>query len=81
MATKLALCYHLKKNPLIKKFEDWLIKVKCVDNLICLEQKDFEDHTKATHDTSRCNNNNFSDPPCHGGDVPSISISNPTVAL
>jgi hypothetical protein len=80
MATKLALRYHLKKNPLIEKFEDWLIEVKHVDDLIRLERKDFEERTRAAHDTSRRNNNNFSDPPCRGGNVPPIPVSNPTVA-
>jgi hypothetical protein len=43
IATKLALRYRLEKNPQIEKFEDWLIEVKRVDDLICLKHKDFDD--------------------------------------
>jgi hypothetical protein len=63
MSQKLALRCHLEKSPAIEKFEDWLIEVKRVDDLIRLERKDFDERTKASRDASRRNNNNSSEPP------------------
>jgi hypothetical protein len=56
MNQKLALRCRLEKISLIEKFKQWLTEVKHVDDLVCLENKNFETLTRATREATRRNN-------------------------
>ena len=68
MNPKHALCCHLENSSQVKKFEAWLTKVKCVDNLANNERSDFEAIAKVGREAfhrnnilaepSHCNNTN-----------------------
>lgn len=56
MQQRLALHCHLEKSNLVKVFRDWLMEVKCVDDLLRSERADFEALAKSTCKANRCNN-------------------------
>ena len=56
MNQKLALRCRLEKTSLIEKFEQWLTEVKRVDDLVQLENENFENLARATREATRCNN-------------------------
>ena len=64
MNQKLAFHCRLEKMCLIEKFKQWLTKVKCMGNLVCLENENFENLTRATHEAT-CYNSTLAKLSCH----------------
>lgn len=53
MNQKLALRCRLEKSSKVVKFEDWLVEIKRVDDLMRAERADFEALAKATREVNR----------------------------
>lgn len=64
MTPKLSLCCRLEKSSKVVKFEDWVIEVKHVDDLLRSERADFEVLAKSTREVSR-RSNALNKPFCH----------------
>jgi hypothetical protein len=56
MTAKLANHCRLEKAEKLKKFMDWLTKVKRIDNLLCSECLEWEAMHKTVHIDYHCNN-------------------------
>jgi hypothetical protein len=77
MTQKLALHCRLERCNEATGLKKWLIKVKCVDDLLRIERAEFESLAKATCDASR-RNNTFAKPSHCANVAPASSSSSST---